>query len=107
VTETALVVPDPAYIHTVMLALCQRRTKALANGGRLRAEMHRELTEKGESSGYRARWILDSANDMVSHLSNKIARRFNAKHRDDRASLQDMLDILSTASNIIKKKSNG
>src|SRR4051794_40737263 len=63
----------------------------LANGARLRAEMQRQLDLGQVPSGYRARWLQESAKAIIALLAERGAQ-FNAAHEDDAASLADVLD---------------
>lgn len=58
----------------------------------------KEAMKKGENfHGYRADWIVNSANEVLETLT-KSAERFNNTHFNDLISVDDMVDVLNAAS---------
>jgi len=84
----------------VLLSLVTDTPTRLRVGSEMRAKMLREI-EKGETlTGYRPIWVKKSAHEVVGLLRD-IAERFNDEHSTDQASIIDMLDMLSTANNLL------
>ena len=77
----------------------------IKRGLQLRAQMHEELESKGGSSSYRAKWVHKSAVEVITALSD-IGQRFNNVHLSDHSSVYDLLDILATATLMVKKAAN-
>ena len=62
--------------------------------------MLKEIEKGLPLTGYRPMWIKQSSHEVVALLRD-IAERFNDTHSTDQASIIDMLDMLSTASNLL------
>jgi hypothetical protein len=70
--------------------------RRLANGAELRQYV-KAVVERGEKpTGYRADWLITSADSVLIHLDS-LVQKFNEQHPDDMASLADLLDIIMTA----------
>jgi hypothetical protein len=69
-------------------------------GSELRAKMLMEIEKKLPLTGYRPMWIKQSAHEVIALLRD-VSERFNDTHSTDQASIIDMLDMLSTASNLL------
>lgn len=77
----------------------------LARGAAIRKEMWAELKAGRKPTGaanVRADWVHRSSK-KVARLLAEIAHDFNIQHSDDRASNQDMIDILDQAKLGFKK----
>jgi len=71
-------------------------------GVQLRAQMVNEIEKGLPLSGYRPMWIKRSAHSVVGLLRD-ISEKFNDEHSTDQASIVDMLDMLSTATNMLQQ----
>lgn len=83
------------------------KDKRLQYGIKERARM-KDAIKKGEKvSGYRPEWIIETANAVISTLITS-SERFNNTHFNDLVSVDDLVDVLNTAShkltNMGKKK---
>jgi hypothetical protein len=89
----------------VLLSLVADTPTRLRVGSELRAKMLDEMEKGLPLTGYRPMWIKQSAHEVVGLLRD-IAERFNDTHSTDQASIIDMLDMLSTASNLLSSALN-
>lgn len=80
----------------VFKAFAGEKTSRLANGARLREEIHAKIARGEEPHGYRVDWLEKEALALVTYMS-EIARTFDLAHADDRCSVADLLDIMATA----------
>lgn len=87
----------------IFCSLLNQRETRLANGARLRKEMHETLEAGERPTGYRPDWVRISALRMVHELQ-KLGLEFNDEHKNDQCSLGDLMDVLTTAMNHLKKR---
>lgn len=73
----------------------------LQHGAQLRAAMHQALAAKQPFDHYRLKWLSDAIDEVVLFVRGQ-CKKFDAEHPDDMASAGDMLDILSSAANLIR-----
>lgn len=85
----------------VFSRLLTTKMDRLERGVQLRKQMHEAIKRGEKPTGYRAKWLKDSALEMVSVLG-EIARKFDEKFPDDRASVSDLMDVLATTMGLIK-----
>jgi len=100
--------PTSAEINTIseiFVSLLTRNPARLANGSRLREEMHEQIKSGIKPEGYRPDWVRSSALRILQELV-KLGQDFNENHPSDKASVNDLLDILNTVAGRIKKYLN-
>jgi len=73
------------------------------NGMALREQMLADIKAGKIPTGYRYRWILESSKTMLDALA-KIVEEFDQAHPDDRASPQDVMDIMAYTAEILKSQ---
>lgn len=90
------------FVLTMMKKLLAHQEVRLQNGLRKRNEI-RAAIQRGEiPKGYRMDWLRDSGYEVISLLT-KIAQKFDKQHPTDKASVNDLIDILSTTSLLLQK----
>ncbi|NDG28447.1 MAG: hypothetical protein EB120_14875 [Proteobacteria bacterium] len=91
------------FVMKIMEKFVENQELKLARGARLREEI-RQTIQKGQMpKGYRAEWLINSGHEILAALS-KIAKKFDRDFPDDRASVNDLMDILTTAQFLLKKQ---
>lgn len=85
----------------VIGAVIRRQQTRLQNGLRKRNEMFRDMDEHGVSDGYRYEWLKSSVLSVIDEL-NRLGAEFNRQFPEDRASLDDYLDVLFSATETLK-----
>lgn len=93
------------FVLKTMKKVLEMQAVRLQRGVRLRQELQDALRKGETPTGYRVGWLRDSGYEIIS-LLNKIAVKFDKEHTSDKASAQDLMDILSTAMHILKKAIN-
>lgn len=93
-------------IKVLFTLVTGKDAEALKHGAKLRNAMIEDLKAGKTPMGYRPQWIRTKARELVRTLS-KIAGEFNDAHPLDQCSVMDLMDILSTATNMLSKASNG
>lgn len=91
------------YVCRVLTSVLSTNEQKLEKGAERRDEVYAAIARGEVPEGYRADWLRDSAFEIIEYLK-MLAADFNEQFPDDRASIQDMLDILATAMGHIKKK---
>lgn len=95
---------DQAALATaVFLKVLQENPTRLQHGAKLRAEMLDAIKLGKQPGGYRPEWIKDVASIIIKMLT-QAARDFDIKHCDDKASLDDLLDILRSVTRHYEKR---
>lgn len=89
-------------ICATLVKLHAQNDKRLNRGLAKRKEMIQKLNKGIQPKGYRVEWLKDSAYEIIDVL-DEMAREFNNLHQDDKVSTLDLIDILSTALNFLKK----
>lgn len=90
-------------VTDIFVSLLNNRDVRLARGARLRQEMHEKFAKGERPTGYRADWIRGSATKILRELQ-KLGLDFNATHTDDQCSVNDLMDVLTTAIGHLKKR---
>lgn len=88
--------PSHSHIAKSLLQLYKSKHIALQNGARLRRDMHLALQNGKEPVGYRPEWVKKSAVDVVKVMAI-LAKDFNEAYPGDRASVNDLIDVLELA----------
>jgi hypothetical protein len=73
----------------------------LAHGARLREQVRAQVQAGEAPSGYRARWLFDSAMAVLDTIAAQ-QRAFEGQHLDDAVSSADWLDVLATARGLVE-----
>jgi len=87
----------------VLYRLVTDKRNKLEYGRQKRLEMKEILKRGGKVQGYRADYLLSSAQEVMLWMTT-IAESFNAKYPHDRFSVQDMTDVLASTIAMLKKK---
>lgn len=87
----------------VFVRYANLRQNRLEYGMKMRAEMHKALTEGKRPPGYRAHWIKENAAVLLSVLG-EIAKDFDSQHPEDKCSLADLMDVTATCMGMLKKE---
>lgn len=74
----------------------------LRRGSVLREEMWDDLEAGRRPEGYRYPWVKECSTSVIEHV-RKLAERFNTIHDDDRASADDLVDILTRALDLLQR----
>jgi hypothetical protein len=91
------------FATTVFESMLTEKLDRLKHGAILRQTMF-DTIQRGETpKGYRADWLRKQAAHLNSALG-EIARKFDAEHPDDKCSVQDLLDILATTTDLYRTK---
>jgi hypothetical protein len=81
----------------ILQAVSERGTEwRLTYGSELRGSMHKQIKKGVEPDTYRWFWIKTEAKGLMPFLA-EAAHRLNEDHPSDRASIDDMIDILKMA----------
>lgn len=94
-----------AFTKAILLRCVVENTTRLANGSKLRDVMFEEYKKglRHVENNYRYVWLKASIRKVDDLLGN-VALDFNVQHADDMASIQDMIDILTSALANLKKR---
>lgn len=67
----------------------------LYNGAAIRREIRDAIDRGEEPVGYRVEWLKKSSQKVI-HTLHEVAKEFNKEYPHDKASVQDLCDILNT-----------
>lgn len=67
-----------------------------ATGFALRNHLHKQLEVGNEPNHYRMEWLRDGVKIVIGEL-RFMSDRFNREHPDDKVSVGDMLDVLTSS----------
>lgn len=90
------------FILDVMKRVATSQTVRLQNGARMRDEIRQAIQRGERPKGYRVAWLQESGYEVIKTLT-KIAKQFDKEHPQDKASVQDLMDVLSTTMFLLKK----
>lgn len=90
------------FIVGVMKRLTASQHVRLQNGARMRKEIRAAIQRGERPTGYRVEWLRDSGYEIIKTLT-KIAKQFDKEHLQDKASVQDLMDVITTALFLLKK----
>jgi hypothetical protein len=86
---------DPSKVAEVLYRISTSQTDALQRGLRDRQRISDAIARGEQPLGHRVDWIRDSAMELNQTLM-ECARRFNERYPSDKASVQDLADVLAT-----------
>ena len=91
------------YATTVFYSLVTNKEARLKYGAEQRLKMQDALKAGLKISGYRAEWLLDTIDSVLSTLI-KASERFNGTYFNDMVSVSDLKDVLTSTINRLNKK---
>jgi hypothetical protein len=88
------------FIQTVFTAVVNQNKERLRNGSVRRGGIIRQMNDGSTVSNYRTKFIRETAKKLIETMKVE-SIRFNSQNNDDQASVDDLNDILATASGIL------
>lgn len=89
------------WAANVLYTLVVDTPQRLKRGALLRKFIIDEIKNGKHPNNYRVRWVNKSAKEIIEHAS-KLAEEFNDKYSFDQISVDDIMDVLATAIQILK-----
>ncbi len=95
------------YLQAVELGQkTMTQEERLENGRLRREEMRTEIKNGIQPTGPRATWLKNCASEVIELLKHQ-GQEFNDTNADDRVSVDDWIDIITTVLHWLKRKQQG